>query len=157
MIFQKINNKKGELPALKTILILLVAITILISYLLILISSKNFEIDDKKIKTQLILKKIISNNCFGKDYATFQEDMFNQNNLDKCLGTNKNIYVKVYIKGKEKLYLNNEKNEFLKRKKTCSFLKKSNLLCSDIRYPITYISSNGKTEMKILIVQLLVY
>ncbi|MCA9495751.1 MAG: hypothetical protein KC589_02315 [Nanoarchaeota archaeon] len=150
------SNKGGEIPMVKTITIILTASIILISFLIILIPAKSFSIDEKKINTQLAIKKIINSNCFSDEYASIEESNFKQENLDTCLSGNEELLLKTYILGGEKLFLNGKENEFNQKKKTCSFSSKSNTLCSDVRYPIIYIDSKQNRHNRILVIQTLV-
>ncbi|MCA9459806.1 MAG: hypothetical protein KC550_04630 [Nanoarchaeota archaeon] len=140
----------------KTIVIILTASIILISFLVILIPAKTFTIDEKKIKTQFAIKKIVNSNCFSDEFATIEESKFTQENLDSCLAGDEELLLKIYISNDKKMFLNNKESEFDQKKKTCSFSSNSNTLCSDMRYPINYIDSNQKSQIKILVIQTLI-
>ena len=114
-----------------------------------MILNLDFSIDERKINSQLAIKKIIEGNCFSNDYATIDEKRYNLKNLTNCYGQNNDILVRLRLNG-ESLYT--DESEFNSKAKKCSTT--STLKCSEMRYPILYQTENKK-EIKELTIQII--
>ena len=147
-------NKKAQLPIQKTLLILIFTTIILISFLIILIPSKNVEIDDKKIKTQIINKKLLS--CFSEEFNIIEIDKYKQENLDYCLKNLDNVLVKINLNEGTYTYLNNAKEDFENKAQIGCKVDKSNLLCTKNQFP-TIVKFNENYEIQTLEVVSIIY
>lgn len=141
------KNKKAQIPVIKVLLILLLSSMFLISWILIL--NHDTTIDQKKIHTQLLTKKILNGNCFSKKYATINLEEFTDENLKTCLGPTKNTQIHLIIKDTKELYYNTKEN-FETQTNKC--FKNSNILCTENKYPIT-LKTKTKTQIKELTIQ----
>ncbi len=139
-------TKKAQVPIIKVIVIIFTIAIFLISWILIL--NLNIAIDERKINTQLAIKKIIDGNCFSDQYATIQEDKFNQETLQQCYGKNNVTKIRLKINNEE-IYLTN-KDDFNREGGKCS--QTSTLFCTELKYPILYKTKN-KIEIKELKIQ----
>ncbi|MFW6285693.1 MAG: hypothetical protein ACOC16_00820 [Nanoarchaeota archaeon] len=155
------NYKKSNIDPIKYIIILLMTSFIFIIFILALFQMSDLYIDERKIKSQLVLSKIFNGECFGNDFATINENKFNQKNLDNCFkNIDKTILFRVSIEDSEKnklskyLYAGDHYDEFALRRNYCN-LKKSNILCSKMTYPITYINKNNDYSTNILVVEII--
>jgi len=132
------KNKKAQLPILKILLTLITIAIFLISWILVL--NLDTTINQKKINTQLIAKKILGGNCFSNKYATINMNSFTNENLKQCLGNHKNLEVKIKISNTDQIFLNTEET-FNNNRNKCS--QTSTVLCTELKYPI--ITKNEKT------------
>ena len=144
------NNKKGSLPVLELIFILLLSTVILISWVLVLLSAQNFYIDERKIQTQLVIHNILSKDCFGDGYAVFNLDEFTQESLDTCLsGLDNSTLVRAKL-GSKSIVSFKKEEEFKKKAILCT--RSGSTLCTEMMYPVRILSQNNE-EMEILILQ----
>ena len=135
-----LRNKRSQIPMVMTIVILLTFTIILISTMLILLNMKNISIDDRKINSQIAIKKIINSNCFSNEYGTIEIDKYNENTLNNCFKGEDNILLIMGLENKNELFLNSKKEEISDKIKLCS--SKSSQLCSELKYPILIKSEN---------------
>lgn len=138
-------SKKAEFPMTKTILIILITITILITYM-ILLSNNRISIDEKKINTQILANQILNQNCFSNKFDTIQEDKFTQNNANSCFNKNNKILAKIILdtnNNKKSIYIGDE-NEFNIQSQFCN--NKNNKLCTKLIYPITLKTKSKSTN-----------
>ena len=161
------SNKKANLPIMKVILILFTTSMIFISFMFFFFDAKNINIDNKKINTQIAIKKIINSNCFSDNYATIEESKFTQKKLNDCFKNfDEEIYLNLAVINihskqismyKNYLYLNENKKEFKTKSIACnSFSSKSNYFCSTIKMPITYLNANNLEFEAILEINIIV-
>ena len=145
------NNKKGSLPVLELIFILLLSTVILISWVLVLLNAQNFYIDERKIQTQLVIHNILSKDCFGDGYAVFNLDEFTQESLDTCLsGLDNSTLVRVKLRSKQSIVSFGKDEEFKKKAILCT--RSGSTLCTEMMYPVRILSQNNE-EIEILILQ----
>ncbi len=145
------NNKKGSLPVLELIFILLLSTIILVLWVLVLLNAQNFYIDERKIQTQLVINNILSNDCFGNGYAVFNLDEFTQNSLDTCLSglNDSSALVRIKLESKRFVAFKRDK-DFQEKAVLCT--RSSSILCTEMRYPVRILSQNNE-EMDILTLQ----
>lgn len=144
-----LKNKKSEIPWIKLIVILLITGIILITFIITLSELNNFQIEDKKLRTKIVINNILDSKCFSEKFATIEKDKFIVENLNLCLkGLDKNTLVRVILKNKDLYYdlnydLNQDrsKEEFEYKKNFCG-LTKSNILCTKIKFPVIFIENN---------------
>lgn len=150
----KLISKKSEFPLIKVLVIMLVTVIILISYIFILIGYR-ISINDNKLQTQIIIDKLINNNCFSDQFLQINEKEFNQNNLDNCLSNiNKDkSLIRIKLEDKEPLFLSNRKQEFLDKANLCNLV--SNILCTEMYYPVIFQDNNNKFSSSNLIIQVI--
>jgi hypothetical protein len=140
-------KKRAQVPIIKVIAIIFTVAIFLISWILIL--NINISIDERKINSQLAIKKVIDGNCFSDNYATINQNQFNQDTFKECYGKNNDILLKLRLEN-ENIYSN--KDEFNRQASKCS--QTSTLLCTEMKYPIIYKSQN-KYEIKELTIQII--
>ena len=138
-------TKKAQIPIIKVIAIIFSVSIFLISWVLIL--NISIAIDERKINTQMAVKKIIDGNCFSKKYASIEKSKFNEETFKDCYGTNDNILIK--IKLDDTTIYSNTKDKFNEQGGKCS--QTSTLLCTEMKYPIIYIDENTKKIKEITI------
>jgi len=147
------SNKGSAIPTIKTILIILITSTILIMVIINLNTMSKIDLNDKKIRTQIALDKIVSSKCFSKKFATISKDNYKQNVLDDCFkklnNNNNEILLRIKLEGLKSIYLNGKENKFKQKAEFCGI--NSNLLCSEIKYPIIYFENNKKLIKKLSI------
>jgi hypothetical protein len=150
-------KKKSQIPIQKTLIILGFSTIIFITMLLLLFQTTKINIiDDKKLKTQVVISKIFNSNCLSKEYGTIEEKYFNEDNLNNnCF---KNLENKINMKlttndGRDEIYIN-QKSEFETKKDFCS-AQDSNILCTRMVYPVTYIDNLNKEKTTHLIVEII--
>lgn len=147
------NNKKGAIPTLKTIIILLITSVIFISFVLILMKTTGLTIEDKKIQTQIIQNKIFNSDCFSTEYGIIDENKFNQNKFDECFKNfPSNMAFTIQIEKKTPIYVNEQIYNNLKD--YCSI--NSNILCTNMKYPITLKTNSGELKSETLIIQTII-
>jgi len=148
-----LKSKKAEIPVFTTIVILLMSSILFISTAFILLKVSHIDIEDKKLQTQIIQTKIFNSDCFSDEYGIIDEVKFNQKNLNKCF---KNIEANsaflIDINKASTLYVN--KDVYNQREALCAI--ESNLLCTNMNYPITFRTQNNKLELRFLQVQTIV-
>jgi len=145
-----LKSKFGQIPLLKTIIILLSSSLILIVYIIALNQMQTIHVEDKKIRTQIIESKLI-NECFSNELGTIESDKFTESNLNSCFNENtNNIYVKIILEDKTDkiLYIGN-KEDFENKMQFCQN-QKSNILCTKLKYPIIYKENENELKQKIL-------
>ncbi len=153
-------DKKAEVNPVEMIAVILVASLVVIMYVLILFQANDLQIDEKKIKAQLVVSRILNSNCFSSDFATIKESEFTQENLNECLKGNEGIWMRMYLSDIEfktngnALYLNNNKDDFLLKTNLCSTNTRS-ILCNDLKYPVVYLNEQNKPETRILSMQII--
>jgi hypothetical protein len=140
-------HKKAAVPIIKVIAIIFTVTIFLISWILIL--NVSIAIDERKINSQLAIKKVIDGNCFSKDYATINKINFTQNKFENCYGKNDDILLRIKIENSE-IYSNKE--EFETQASKCS--STSTIKCTEMKYPIIYKNEN-KNEIKELTIQII--
>ncbi len=149
-------KNKAQIPIQKTLIILGLSTIIFITMLLLLFQTTKVNIDDKKLKTQIVISKIFNSDCFSKDYATIEEQYFTQDNLNnncfKNLENDLNLRLSIDM-GKNYIYAN-EESEFTRKKNYCN-APDSNILCTRMIYPITYIDTSNKQQSTHLIVEII--
>lgn len=157
------KNKKASFPTIEVIAILFTTSVLLILFAIILLQSSNLVIEDQKTKTQIAVNNIFYSNCFSEQFGTIDEDKFTQENLDKCFQnadiTDENLLLSIFLTNIE--YSKNfgqfvalgKNNEFNEKKELCNL--NSNILCSEIRYPIIYNENSGKSSTQILILRII--
>lgn len=149
------KNNKAEIPWIKLIVILLIVSIILITFIINLATLNNFKIDDRKLESQVIINSLINSNCFSDTFGVIDKSKFNQNNLDLCLSDlDDSVLVKVIL-GSTELYYDEDsqgtiKNKFNTKRNLCE-LKKSNILCSQMKYPIKTVLNNEYNDNFLLI------
>lgn len=149
-----LNRKKSQIPLIKTILIILITAIILITFIITLSSMNNISIDNKKINTQITINKILNSKCFSDKFATIDSKLFSQSNFNQCFtGINDEILVRIKIENGESFYLNEKETLFKQKVNFCS--TNTNLLCTQMVYPIIYKRNNEK-EIKKLIIQTII-
>lgn len=152
------KNKRAEVPWIKLIVILLITSTILITFIIALSQLNHVEINDKKLRTQIIINNLLDSKCFSNKFATIEKNKFTQDNLNLCLsGLEEETLVRVIL-GSQEFYLNEDdkntmKNNFDFKKSLCGL--NSNILCSKVKYPII-IEDNNKYETEVLTIQIIV-
>lgn len=145
-------RKKSQIPVIKSIIILLTVVIIITTFLIILLSSSEIQIDNKKINTQLTMNKILNSGCFSKEYATIEEENFNEERLNECFkGIDNSILFR--LKLTNNMIYAGEENTFNQKKLLCGTNR--NILCTKLIYPITYISNDQKTSIESLTVEII--
>jgi hypothetical protein len=140
-------NKKAAIPVIKVIAIIFTVAIFLISWVLIL--NINISVDERKINTQLAIKKVIDGNCFSENYATLEKNKFTQEEFKECYGKNDDILLRLRLDSSE---IFSNKEQFNKQASKCS--QTSTLLCTEMKYPIIYKTQN-KNEIKELTIQII--
>lgn len=146
------KSKKGAIPTLKIIVILLLTTLIFVSYLVILLKTTDLTIEDKKLQTQIIQNKIFNSDCFSDEYGIIEEKKFTQENLNNCfenLPTNSAFFIN--INGK-RLFIN--ENVYKEKEKFCSI--NSNILCTNMIYPITIKTNSNVYINNTMTIQIIV-
>ncbi len=151
-------HKKSQIPFLKTIVILLILSTVLISFIILLSQSRNINVDTKKLNAQISLKSIIRNDCFSDEYGKIDIELFTEENLNKCIKNQENVGLKLRIKNlkdnkiEETIYL---KKDFFNSNIPFCQATSSNIICSELKYPINLISKGIENENYELIVDII--
>ncbi len=139
-----ILNRKAQFNSIKTILIILISSIIFLTYMIIL-STNKMDLDERKVDTQILIKEIFNQNCFGDEKGIFEYDKFSQDNLNNCFNQDVNDYLFA------KLVLGNtdlspiyygDVDEFNVKKQLCSY-KSPSILCTKLIYPIILKKNNG--------------
>jgi len=157
-------EKKSNIPIIKVILILFTTSIIFISFIFFFFNTQSLNVDNKKINTQIVLKKILNPGCFSNEYATIEEVKFSEENLNICFKNfNEDIYFNVVLRNFDTknlesnyLYLNNKgvedpEKEFKDKGSLCSIYSvKSSLYCSTHKIPILYVNDKNEKLNKIL-------
>jgi len=154
-MIKKITSKKTQFPVIKTTLILFISISILLTFMIDL-SSNTFELNDQKLNTQIIIKKIFTQNCFSNQYNKIELDKFNQEQISSCFKTNnKKILGKLQFENKNinPIYIGN-KEEFQFKSQLCN--SKSSILCTKLIFP-TIIEENNEIKTAKLITYIITY
>lgn len=136
-------NKKGNISfGIKTIVMALVIVIIFITYMIILLQASKVNIEEKKLKTQLITNKFFTSKCLSDEFATIEDINYNQDLLQECFkNIDSDILFRIKIENKKDYIYSSTKEEFIQKKGLCG-ISKSNQLCTKIAYPITYIKNN---------------
>ena len=147
------KNKKAKGMIEELVVILSVSL-ILVFFLIFLFSATNLFVDERKKDTQIIIKKILHDNCFSQDFASIDQEKFNQETIDTCLnGHNENTLIRIRLDATSKtFYVNEKREEFLQKSKFCNDI--SSTLCTQMYYPITYIVNNNE-EISVLSIQII--
>jgi hypothetical protein len=152
-------EKKGNVDPLKFILILLITTFIFIFFVVVLFQMSDLSIDEKKIKAQAVLSKIFNGRCFSQDFATVEEKLFNEKQLNECFkNIDETMLFRVSIENNERekiskyIYAGNNEDKFDDKRSYCI---ESNMLCSKMTYPITYIDKDNQYSSKILVVEII--
>lgn len=147
-----LKTKKGQVPLLKTIFILLVSTIILIIYSSNLSNAKYLS-DDRKTRTQIVETKIL-NECFSNELGTIKISDFKEETLNYCFKVDiSNIFAKIIVDNKE-LYLG-KKEDFENKQQFCSS-PKSNLMCTKLKYPVIVEDQNKQPKQSILTLYIIV-
>lgn len=148
-------NKKGEISfGIKTIVMGLITMIIFITYIVILLQASTVNIEEKKIKTQLITNNFFTSKCLSDEFATIEETSYDQDILQECFkNLDKDILFRIKIDNKKDYLYSSTKEEFLQKMGTCN-IPKSNQLCTKMAYPITYITNDVYTT-EILIFEII--
>ena len=149
-------KKKGFIDPIKFIMILVITTFIFIFFMLILYQMSDLYIDEKKIKTQSVLSKVFNGRCFSEDFATIEKNKFNKNTFNDCFNNlDSSILFRISLQNNERqriskyLYAGSYEEMFREKKNYCNL--KSNILCTKMTYPITYIDEEQKHSTKILV------
>lgn len=140
-------NKNAAIPVIKVIAIIFTVSIFLISWILIL--NINISVDERKINSQLAIKKVIDGNCFSDNYATIQKEKFTESNFKDCYGKNDDILLRLKLDSTE---IFSNKDQFNSQASKCSTT--STLLCTEMKYPIIYKTEN-KSNIKELTIQII--
>ncbi len=153
-------NKKAMTPVMKTLAIIITTGTIIV-FFLVVFSQAGVSIDDKKLKTQLVLNKLLHSDCIFDPDGFITMDSFTQTRLDKCFensDTDLNFLVYItdpnYVEIPMSLYLQNREAEFSQKRNLCNL--NSNLLCTELRYPVIVKYKENNEILSILAVQIIV-
>jgi len=147
-----LKNKKAEIPVFQIITILLMSSIIFISFALILLKVTHIDIEDKKLQTQIIQTKIFNSDCFSDEYGIIDEKKFDQRNLNKCFENLEPVSAfLVNINKENTLYVN--KQAYQQKKELCAI--DSNILCTNMKYPITFKTSNNQLELRFMQIQII--
>ena len=145
-----LHRKKGAVE-LDLLLLLLTISLILITVILILypVSSNMIEIDEKKLKTQMVVKKLfqsenlMNKKCFFDKFATIKKEDFTQENLDKCFeNQDEKVLFKVKIVGETKYIYGGDKDALEDKISIGACSYESNVLCSWVMYPVTFVEED---------------
>jgi len=146
-------NKKSQFPMIKTLIILFVATIILLTYM-ILLSGEKVNINDKKLKTQIVIDRIFNNNCFSNEFGFILKDKFTKESLENCFVGSKELLIRLNLDSEKinpnTIYYN--KDQFIKMAPLCKF--KSSILCTELKYPIL-IGDKKSSETSILTIQII--
>lgn len=149
-----IKSKKAEIPAIKTIIILLVTTLIFLTFTIILFKTSNHTIDDKKLETQIIVNKLFNSNCFSDEYGIINEDEFTSENLQECFkNLPSDLAFQVKLEGSNSKAIAINPTIFENKIKLCSL--QSNLLCTDMSYPVTVKTTGGGLKQSNLRIQII--
>ncbi|MDA3855405.1 MAG: hypothetical protein PF569_04040 [Candidatus Woesearchaeota archaeon] len=133
-------NKKGNISlGIKTIVMALIIVIIFVTYMIILLQASKVNIEEKKLKTQLITNKFFTSKCLGNEFATIEDNNYNQDLLQKCFkNIDNDILFRIQIENKKDFIYSTTKEEFIQKMGLCG-ITKSNQLCTKMAYPVTYI------------------
>lgn len=151
-----IRSRKAQDNTILTILITIVPILSLVIWAVLLTNTNDIEIDNSKIRTQLIVNQIFSKQCFSDTYGTIEKEKINQKNLDDCLhGLDEKNLVKLYFPENQILYYDGKKDMHEDRRRFC--FSNSNFYCTQMIYPVTFTDTkNGIYSTDSLIVEIIV-
>ena len=150
------KNKKANFMTIKAIIILLISTAILGSLAYNLPKLTNIEIQDKRLQTQVIQTKIFNSNCFSTEYGIIEEEMFTKENLEKCFNNAPaNLAFFIEINKKSSLYIHEK--SYQSKANFCGLNEEdTNILCSNMKYPITFRTKNKDLELRFLRIQTII-
>lgn len=150
-------EKKAYIDVPKIIVITILSAFIFIYFLIVLSQNADLTIDEKKINTQLVLSKLFNGKCFSEDFATFEESKFTEENLNNCFkNLNDKTLFRIQVSSSGNyLYPGNSKDEFETKKNYCN--QNSNVLCSRMIYPITFIAKDNSYSTPKLLVEIITF
>jgi hypothetical protein len=148
-------ENKAYIDVPKTIVITIISAFIFICFIIILAQSADITIDEKKINTQLVLNKMFNGKCFSDEFATIEASKLTQENLDKCFqNLNEKILFKIQVSGTgNHLYSGNKENDFELKRNYCH--RHSNVLCTRMIYPITFIDENNAYSTQKIVIDII--
>jgi len=137
-------NKKAEIPVIKTLIILVFTGIILILLMLILFNGQKFELEEQKIKKQLVENIILQKNCFGENYGFINSSMFTEDSLKKCLGSieKEGVAIRIFIDGTQVFY---DEKRYNREASFCAIKGASNK-CFTQKYPVIYQNNNEEYQ-----------
>lgn len=143
-----LKNKKALNP-ITFIFMSLVVVLILFILTIFLLQTKNVIIDEHKKNSQLIITKILNEDCFSDEFAVIKSEAFNQNNLNKCLENFNNYLVRIYLLDNKIIYKGN-KEEFEQKSSFCNYAN----FCFESKIPII-LEKNSNREKNMLTLQII--
>ncbi|NCC71487.1 hypothetical protein EOM09_07985 [bacterium] len=157
------SKKAFSFPVLESILVLLSISIILIGFIIIINESRNFAFDEKKIKTQIAISKLVNGDCIGDEFAIINEKIYsNQDILKECFqGSDERLLIRTSISDLKAESLlpdstryNLDSSLFAQKRNLCTF-KSENLLCTQKQIPITFENDKGERSPQLLIIQII--
>lgn len=146
-----LKNKRGGLPLIKILIILVTVGIVFIGWILAL--QVGISTNEKKINTQISINKLLDGNCFSDEYATIKKSEFTEEKLKKCFLNSENKQLRVKL-GESGTYLySSSKNEFAEVANKCSI--SSSILCTEMHYPIIYEKEENTRTIEKLTLQII--
>lgn len=146
-------NKNASIDATYVIAITLIITIILISFITILVQKSDLTIDEKKIKTQLIINKVFHGKCFSSKFATIEKSEFIQANLNNCFeNLDESIIFRIRVDQKTNSLYSGDENLFKQKGSLC---QGTNILCSVVSYPINYVTGNNEITHEKLVLEII--
>jgi competence protein ComGC len=163
------KNKKGNLSVIEVLLVLFTFVIILYVFVIAINESRSIAIDQKEIKTQIIISKLLNSECLSNSYARVNEEIYSEERvLEECIpNSDESLYLRTFLSDLDRKnavtsnirYLHSEEI-FQQKRNLCSFSnnkENSNILCTQMEYPIIYESLNGDEKPKLLNIQIIAF
>lgn len=135
---------QGELPSIKTIILIVVIGVFFITWLVLLLNFNNYSIDEREVVRDQIISKVTDGKCFSNEIGVIDSGELNQNNLDECfsnLDGNYIGYLSLETNSGEVIsdtshYINGNQEDFERFASQCGV--SDSHLCHQVYYPMIY-------------------
>jgi hypothetical protein len=143
-----LKDKKSQSLAIKSILILILSLTFVLSNIWFYVSYQDFFFKDEKTKVQTY-HNIILEKCFNseKEFDIISIKEFNSKNLEKCLILDDTI---IYLELDNKKIFFPNKEEFENKLNLCNNLNENSLFCNEQIFPVKIKENSKIKKLKII-------
>lgn len=149
-----IEDKKGVIPAVEMLAIIIVFVVCLVWWAVIILQSQDIFLDERKVNTQIVVDRFLDGRCFSEEYGVFDRNMLVSENFDRCfVGGESKFLVRILLDGQE--FFVGSEDEFRVKANLCGY--RGNILCSELKYPVRVGVGDGNFEDDLLVLQIVAY